>query len=180
MIKSAAQHEDLFGWMDTLADPTRLRLMRLLESHELGVAELCDVLQMPQSTVSRHLKHLSDQGWTQCRRQGTTNLYRSVIDELVPPARRLWLLAREQTDGWPAVDQDQLRLTQRLKQRQEDSQAFFASAAQEWDKLREQRLARMKQLGNVLLAGMQRPVSRKRLTIPTTTSPTRSATKLSA
>ena len=52
-------------WMGPLlglADSTRLRLLRLLEGHELGVAELCEVLQMPQSTVSRHLKLLSDQG----------------------------------------------------------------------------------------------------------------------
>ncbi|MEO0586136.1 MAG: ArsR family transcriptional regulator [Planctomycetota bacterium] len=44
--------------LSTLADPARLRLLRLLEAHELGVAELCDVLQMPQSTVSRHLRAL--------------------------------------------------------------------------------------------------------------------------
>jgi DNA-binding transcriptional ArsR family regulator len=35
--------------MESLADPTRLRLLRLLERNELGVAELCDVVQMPQS-----------------------------------------------------------------------------------------------------------------------------------
>ena len=48
--------------MEVLADPTRLRLLRLLERHELGVAELCDVLQLPQSTVSRHLKVLGRPG----------------------------------------------------------------------------------------------------------------------
>ena len=35
----------------------------LVGGHELGVVELCDVLQLPQSTVSRHLKVLGDQGW---------------------------------------------------------------------------------------------------------------------
>jgi ArsR family transcriptional regulator len=122
--------------MASLADATRLRLLRLLERHELGVVELCDVLQLPQSTVSRHLKVLGDQGWATSRRQGTTRLYRMILDELDPAARRLWLLTREQTEAWATVQQDALRLARHLRQRQEESQAFFAGAAAEWDKLR--------------------------------------------
>ena len=49
--------------LSALADATRCRVLRLLESHELTVSELCSVLQLPQSTVSRHLKTLSDAGW---------------------------------------------------------------------------------------------------------------------
>ena len=60
MIKIAAKPGALLGWMESLADETRLRLLHLLERHELGVAELCDILQLPQSTTSRHLKLLSD------------------------------------------------------------------------------------------------------------------------
>src|SRR5687768_18408897 len=106
MVKPAAQPDALLGWMDALNDPTRLRLLRLLERHELGVVELCDVLQLPQSTVSRHLKVLSDQGWARSRREATTRLYRMILDELTAPARRLWLLAREQTDRWATLKQD--------------------------------------------------------------------------
>jgi ArsR family transcriptional regulator len=134
--RQAAQPDALLGWMDSLADTTRLRLLRLLERHELGVAELCDVLQMPQSTVSRHLKVLGDQKWVRARREGTNHLYRTILDELDPAARKLWLLAREQTDGWPALRQDELRLERRLAERRDDSQAFFAGAAAEWDRLR--------------------------------------------
>ena len=126
----------LFGWMEALADGTRLRLLRLLERHELGVMDLCDVLQLPQSTVSRHLKVLGEGGWVRSRRQGTTNLYRMILDELEPATRKLWLLAREQSDDWATVAQDELRLSRRLKERQKDSEAFFAGAAGEWDKLR--------------------------------------------
>jgi ArsR family transcriptional regulator len=136
MQKSASQPDALLGWMDGLSDPTRLRLLRLLERHELGVVELCDILQLPQSTVSRHLKILLDQGWAKSRRQGTTHLYRVILDELETPTRKLWLIAREQTESWPAIEQDRLRLDRRLQQRQQDSQAFFASAANQWDKLR--------------------------------------------
>jgi len=122
--------------MESLSDPTRLRLLRLLERHELGVVELCDVLQLPQSTVSRHLKVLSDQDWTRSRRQGTTNLYRTILDELDVIARKLWLLAREQMESWATVQQDEMRLLRHLREKQRDSQAFFAGAAGQWDKLR--------------------------------------------
>ena len=128
------QPDALFAWMETLSDPTRLRLLRLLERHELGVAEMCDVLQLPQSTVSRHLKVLADNGWVISRSKGTANLYR-VARETTDAARRLWLLAKEQTEGWPAVTQDQLRVGRLIAERQ-PSQAFFAGAAGRWDKMR--------------------------------------------
>ena len=131
-----SQPTALFGWMEALADATRLRLLRLLERHELGVIDLCDVLQLPQSTVSRHLKVLAERGWVRSRRQGTTHLYRMILDELEPATRKLWLLAREQSDDWATVAQDELRLSRRLKERQKDSEAFFAGAAGEWDRLR--------------------------------------------
>jgi ubiquinone/menaquinone biosynthesis C-methylase UbiE/DNA-binding transcriptional ArsR family regulator len=136
MIASAAQTDSLLARMSSLADMTRLRLLRLLERHELGVVELCDVLQLPQSSVSRHLKVLGDQKWVRARRQNTTRLYRTILDELEPAARKLWLLAREQTDSWPTGKQDQLRLQRLLSQRKVDSQSFFAGAAAEWDRLR--------------------------------------------
>lgn len=136
MAAALDQPESLLTWMECLADPTRLRLLRLLERHELGVAELCDILQLPQSTVSRHLKVLSDQGWSRSRRQGTTHLYRTLLDELDPTARKLWILAREQMSPWVTANQDELRLDELLRQKQSDSQAFFAGAAAEWDKLR--------------------------------------------
>lgn len=138
MIAPAGQPELLLGWMGSLSDLTRLRLLRALEQHELGVAELCEVLQVPQSTVSRHLKVLSDEGWLRSRREGTVHLYRMLSPELEPAARKLWLVAREQTGGWPTVRQDQLRLARRLETRRATSEAFFAGAAGRWDKLRDE------------------------------------------
>ena len=131
----------LVGCLETLADPTRLRLLRLLERHELGVAALCDILQLPQSTVSRHLKVLSDEGWLASRAQGTTRLYR-MNAEPDPAARRLWLLSRDQTDGWPTARQDRLRLGRRLSRPSPRAQAFFAGAAGQWDRLREEAYGR--------------------------------------
>jgi ArsR family transcriptional regulator len=139
MIRATAkpQHaEALLARMESLADETRLRLLHLLERHELGVVDLCDILQLPQSTVSRHLKVLADQGWVHSRSQGATHRYRMILDEVDPPARKLWLLARDQTEGWATLRQDELRLNRRVAERETDSQTFFAGAAGEWDKLR--------------------------------------------
>jgi ubiquinone/menaquinone biosynthesis C-methylase UbiE/DNA-binding transcriptional ArsR family regulator len=136
MNESRRTPEPLLSGMEALSDPVRLRLLRLLERHELGVAEMTDVLQMPQSSVSRHLKLLMDRGLVRSRSRGTTNLYRMQVSELPVAARRLWLVAREQTEGWATLQHDRLRLERRLAQRQRDSQAFFAGAVSRWDRLR--------------------------------------------
>jgi ArsR family transcriptional regulator len=136
MNASPAKPDRLVALMGSLTEAKRLRILRLLEQHELGVVELCDVLQMPQSTISRHLKMLSDQKWVRGRREGTTHLYRTILDELDPTARKLWLLAREQTDQWVTARQDQLRLQRLLAAREVDRDTFFAGAAGEWDRLR--------------------------------------------
>jgi ArsR family transcriptional regulator len=122
--------------MSALADPTRARAVRLVERHELSVADLCAVLQLPQSTVSRHLKVLADEGWVAARPEGTSRLYRMTLDTLDPAARRLWSLLREQTAHTPVAAQDDQRLASILAERQTRSQAFFTSAAGQWDRLR--------------------------------------------
>ena len=130
------QPRALTSWMEVLADPTRLRLLRLLERHELGVTDLCDIVQLPQSTVSRHLKLLAEGGWLQQRRRGTANLYRMILDDVATAARRLWTLSRDQVSDSPMFRQDQLRLRRRLKQRRAGASAFFAGAAGQWDRIR--------------------------------------------
>src|SRR6266542_3802012 len=124
----------LRGWMEQLAEPTRLRLLRVLERQELSVLDLCEVLALPQSTVSRHLKVLSGSGWLVSRRAGTQSLY-GWAEELDPGARRLWLLARAETEAWPLLRQDAERLSA-VKARKDEAQRFFAGAAGAWDRLR--------------------------------------------
>ncbi len=126
----------LLSWMASLGDTTRLRLLRLLEGHELGVVDLCDILQLPQSTVSRHLKVLLAERWVTARREARTHLYR--MDPVSPAegAKQLWQLSRTQIADWATVGQDESRLQGRLAERASRTQAFFAGAAGEWDKLR--------------------------------------------
>src|SRR5438067_2110276 len=72
----------------SLADTTRSRMLLLLDGHELTVTELCGIVQLPQSTVSRHLKALADFGWVTARAEGTSHLYTMTRDELDAPAGR--------------------------------------------------------------------------------------------
>ena len=61
--------------LTVLSDAIRVRMLAVLEGRELTVSELCDVVQLPQSTVSRHLKTLLDGDWVASRRDGTRRLY---------------------------------------------------------------------------------------------------------
>jgi ArsR family transcriptional regulator len=123
----------------SLADTTRSRLLLLLDRHELTVTELCEIVQLPQSTVSRHLKALADGGWVVARAEGTSNLYTMAgRDELDASARRLWLLVREQVGPTPAAAQDQRRLQRVLADRRTKSQEFFSSSAGQWDRVRDE------------------------------------------
>jgi ArsR family transcriptional regulator len=122
--------------MSALSDPTRCRMLLLLERHELTVSELCAVLQMPQSSVSRHLKTLADDAWVTSRRDGTSRFYSMPLDDLDSGATRLWPLIREQVAGTSAAGQDERRLRGVLARRRAKSQEFFATAAGDWDRLR--------------------------------------------
>jgi ArsR family transcriptional regulator len=56
--------------LKALSDPTRLRIISLLRHGELCVCDLTEALQIPQSTVSRHLSSLRNAGWVKGRRSG--------------------------------------------------------------------------------------------------------------
>lgn len=135
---TAASAVPIHDHLSTLSDATRSRILRLLDRHELTVSELCGVVQLPQSTVSRHLKALGDAGWTSSRTEGTSHLYTMTRDELDPAARRLWLLVREQVAAMAAAAQDERRLQGLLAERRTKSQEFFSSSAGQWDRVREE------------------------------------------
>lgn len=127
----------IFDDLTALADATRSRMLLLLDRRELTVSELCAVLQLPQSTVSRHLKTLGDAGWVASRRDGTSRYYTLSLDARDAPTRKLWSLLREQVSATAGADQDAWRLSGVLARRRSKSEAFFESEAGHWDKLRE-------------------------------------------
>src|SRR5437870_2832220 len=133
----AAAPTAILDHLSALADTTRSRILLLVDRHELTVTELCGVMQLPQSTVSRHLKALADSGWIAARAEGTSNLYSMTRDGLDPAARRLWALVREQVGATAAAGQDHRRLQTVLAERRTKSQEFFSSSAGQWDRLRD-------------------------------------------
>jgi len=128
--------------MLTVADATRCRMLRILGRHELTVSELCAVLQLPQSTVSRHLKTLLDDHWVTSRRDATSRFYSMVGAELASDARELWTLIEAQVGGSAAAHQDDQRVEGVLAERRSKSREFFSSTAGQWDHLREELFGR--------------------------------------
>ncbi len=122
----------------TLADAVRCRMLRMLAGRELTVSEICGVLQMPQSSVSRHLKSLADDGWVSSRRDGTSRFYRMEPSELDETARGLWDLVRAQVGSGPAARQDDERVEEMLAHRRTKSREFFATEAGRWESVREE------------------------------------------
>jgi len=121
-----------------LSDATRVRVLAVLEAHELTVTELCEVLRLPQSTVSRHLKTLADGGWVTSRREATSRLYTVDAAALPDSAKGLWQVVRGQVGSAPGAAADTRRLGRVLEARRATSQAFFAGAAGEWGRLRDE------------------------------------------
>lgn len=135
--------------MVELADATRSRLLAALERQELTVGELATALQLPQSTVSRHLKILADQSWVASRAEGTSRWYRRnpLLDA---DMLGLWELVRQALARTPAALQDAARIDAVLAARRTRSQAFFATASAEWDALRADLFGARADLGALL------------------------------
>ncbi|MCB9727203.1 MAG: metalloregulator ArsR/SmtB family transcription factor [Deltaproteobacteria bacterium] len=91
-----------------LADPTRIRLLALLEGEALTVAELCQVTGLSQPRVSTHLGRLREAGVVRDRREGSFSWYALAEDGMSEAARRTWALLRETTRD-PLLAQDRAR-----------------------------------------------------------------------
>lgn len=124
----------VFDRLQTLGEETRSRLLLLVEEHEFTVSELCAVMQLPQSTVSRHLKVLAEDGWVVSRADGTSRHYR--LAELDAAAAELWSVVRTPVAESAGAREDAERAASVLARRRERSREFFASAAPDWDALR--------------------------------------------
>ena len=113
---------DLDAWsacLRTLADPTRVRLLVLLEREELTVAELSAVTRLAQPRVSTHLAKLKEAGLARDRRAGVSAYYRFDAEGLDPGERQLWETLRDATDD-PLLRQDADRLPAVLATRAAD------------------------------------------------------------
>jgi len=134
-----------------LADPTRLRIMRLLASMELAVGELAQVLGQSQPRVSRHVKILCDAALAERRREGGWVFLRAAIadggrrasrSELgTALARALAAAEAEDADFAAQVREDRQHLDAIRAARETSAADYFARHAEEWDRLRSLHIA---------------------------------------
>lgn len=104
-VAAAHDLEGTVGLLGLLADPTRLRLLCLLDGAELSVAELTRITDLPQSRVSTHLGRLRTANLLAEHRAGNSTRLTLDRQQLPPAEARLWSLVRAQTaDRVIAVD----------------------------------------------------------------------------
>jgi ArsR family transcriptional regulator len=120
----------------TLGDPTRLRLLRLLEQGELNVQEMVQILRMSQPGVSRHLKTLLEAGWLRQRREGTWSWYGLVQPEHFDGGVALHAVGLDAARCAPESAVDDAALRTVLDERERRSGEFFADIADTWDQIR--------------------------------------------
>jgi 2-polyprenyl-3-methyl-5-hydroxy-6-metoxy-1,4-benzoquinol methylase len=116
-----------------LADPTRLRIMALLEREELSVNELQEITKMGQSRISTHLKLLQDSELVESRRDGKRTFYKA--DEAANrTAREFIALAVQGAKELREHDGDEVNLRRILARRKQQDQAYFNQVAGRFDR----------------------------------------------
>jgi ArsR family transcriptional regulator len=136
----------LIDVLRALADPTRLRIMRLLGRMELAVGELAQVLDQSQPRVSRHIRILADAGLAERRREGGWVFVRAAPaggeEALATAAARLLDRGEAADPAFAAqAEADRLRLGQIRHARETRAADYFARHAEEWDVLRSLHIA---------------------------------------
>lgn len=113
------------------AEPTRLRILLLLEKEELSVAELQEVLATGQSTISTHLSQLKTGQLVEDRRTGKSTLYRLRTHAGADASRlsELMHLLRQSAAEIPETRDDLAALQLVLRKRQEKMRAYFDQMA---------------------------------------------------
>lgn len=136
-MSDTRDHFSIYHQLTLLSEPTRVRILRILEQAEVSVGELTRIIQLPQSTVSRQIKALQLGGWVARRTVGTTSLLHMVEEAQRPPqSSTLWPTLRDNPNEQPEREQDTARLHIALAARNVDSKAFFGRVASSWDVLR--------------------------------------------
>src|SRR5580692_4475314 len=116
-----------------LSDPTRLRIIALLEREELSVNELQEITRMGQSRISTHLGLLQEAGLLASRREGKRTFYRAAAGA-DPMAGEFIQLAVRGAKEMPEQSGDQLNLKRILLRRSEQAQLYFNQVAGRFDR----------------------------------------------
>ena len=119
----------------SLADPTRLRVLALLRELELSVGELAQLLGQSQPRMSRHVKILVDAGLLGRRKEGSWVFLTLAQPELVEALFGLTDAAADE-EARAAFAADRARLDAVRRDRAVAAQRYFAAHAHVWDEIR--------------------------------------------
>lgn len=117
------------NFLRLLADPTRLRLLLLLEQEELSVAELQQILGMGQSRISSHLAQLKRAGAVEDRRAGKNVYYGASENGQDSRRARVAELTRTLARELPETTRDRTSLKLVLRKRQDKAREYFDELA---------------------------------------------------
>ena len=117
-----------------LSDPTRLRIVALLEKDELSVNELQEITRMGQSRISTHLGLLQDSELVQSRREGKRTFYKLYPEAHNAAAEFIGLAIRGARE-LPEHESDQINLRRILARRREQAQVYFSQIAGRFDRV---------------------------------------------
>jgi len=117
------------NFLRLLADPTRLRLLLLLEQEELSVAELQQILGMGQSRISSHLAQLKRAGVVEDRRVGKNVYYGASENGQGSRRARVSELSRTLARELPETSRDRTSLKLVLRKRQDKAREYFDELA---------------------------------------------------
>ncbi|HEU5126115.1 MAG TPA: metalloregulator ArsR/SmtB family transcription factor [Verrucomicrobiae bacterium] len=117
-----------------LSDPTRLRIMALLEKDELSVNELQEITRMGQSRISTHLGLLQDSELVESRREGKRTFYK-LNQQADAGASEFIKLAIRGAQELADHDADQINLKRVLRRRSEQAQIYFNQIAGRFDRV---------------------------------------------
>jgi ArsR family transcriptional regulator len=112
-----------------LADPSRLRILLLVEREELSVAELQEILGMGQSRISTHLAQLKQAGLVEDRRNGKSILYRLKPGAQSNGFAQMLSVLRQAAAEIPEAGEDSEALRLALRRRQDKMRAYFDELA---------------------------------------------------
>ncbi|HZR19425.1 MAG TPA: metalloregulator ArsR/SmtB family transcription factor [Verrucomicrobiae bacterium] len=121
-------------YLRALSDPTRLRIIALLEKDELSVNELQEITRMGQSRISTHLGLLQDSGLVQSRREGKRTFYKLEATANGATGEVLRLAGKGARE-LPEHGGDQINLKRILHRRREQAQVYFNQVAGRFDRV---------------------------------------------
>jgi ArsR family transcriptional regulator len=110
---------DLDALFKGIADPTRIRILNLLAAGELCVCDIVGILDVPQSTVSRHLSYLLRSELVEVTRGWKFAHYR-LASPSNPVHRNLLTCVRTGFRGIPRLDAERHRAADRVRERASD------------------------------------------------------------